>query len=122
MGAAEGARFGPFLQPAAHILTCRPGGCVIPLSEEASIDSWGRPILGSRCPEGKEASITTHSPQALQRMSQTEEMKGQGCAEWARPRDWDPYPSSASWHPGGVHKLSGPKSLEVCDQTRSARG
>lgn len=93
MGAAEGARFGPFLQPAAHILTCRPGGCVIPLSEEASIDSWGRPILGSRCPEGKEASITTHSPQALQRMSQTEEMRGRAVLSGHAPGIGTPTPA-----------------------------
>lgn len=40
------------------------------------MDCWARLVLGRRCPEGKEASTSTHSPQALQRMSQTEEMRG----------------------------------------------
>lgn len=40
------------------------------------MDSWARLVLGRRCPEGKEASTSTDSPQALQRMSQTEEMRG----------------------------------------------
>lgn len=66
----EGARSGP----AAHILALRLQGYVPPLSEEASMDSWARPVLGRRC--STEASTATHSLGALERMSQVEEMRG----------------------------------------------